>query len=210
MEENSSFLGSLVVTLLFVPFSIYFGVVFLVFAIECYQFFSVWRLVSRTRFHGEGWDNWYRRFLLPAVINRDDDVRAKKHPHKEQTFKQCLEISSFCPQQVNNHTKAQSSCNNCPICLCDFQDNEKVATIRDCYCSSSGANLFHLECLTQWLKERASCPYCRVEVLPEKKQPSISSSSPLTDSLEMASLQVEHYLFNALALFGEFVASYSY
>lgn len=48
-DENNNFLGSLVITLLFVPFSIYFGVVFFIFALECYQFFIVWNLVSRTR-----------------------------------------------------------------------------------------------------------------------------------------------------------------
>jgi Ring finger domain len=199
-EVASHYFGSMVVTLLFVPFSIYFSIVLLIFALECYQFFAVWRMVSRTRAHDGGvprlfraqqaWNSRYHG------LNSDDDVPIKDHHYTEHEIEKHLFVREYtAPGDANSH-------DNCPICLGDFQLEESVASIRGCHCNA----LFHHSCLNQWLCERPSCPYCRLEILPPS--PTLPTL-PLSESLELASLQLEQYVCNALTIFGEFVSSYT-
>ncbi|KAA8517535.1 hypothetical protein F0562_017835 [Nyssa sinensis] len=47
----------------------------------------------------------------------------------------------------------------CPICLGDFVDGEKVRVLPNC---NHG---FHVRCIDTWLKSHSSCPNCRHSLL---------------------------------------------
>uniref|UniRef100_A0A1D1Y8J2 RING-H2 finger protein ATL66 n=1 Tax=Anthurium amnicola TaxID=1678845 RepID=A0A1D1Y8J2_9ARAE len=48
----------------------------------------------------------------------------------------------------------------CPICLCNLVEGEKVKVLPGC---SHG---FHPECVDEWLKGQSSCPLCRASLTP--------------------------------------------
>ncbi|CAI8598274.1 unnamed protein product [Vicia faba] len=50
---------------------------------------------------------------------------------------------------------------DCSVCLCDFEEGEKVRSLK---CKHA----FHKDCLDKWLQDYlATCPLCREQVLPE-------------------------------------------
>jgi len=56
---------------------------------------------------------------------------------------------------------------DCPICLAEFMEGEKVRVLPEC-CHS-----FHADCIDTWLLSNASCPTCRHSLLcPLSKKPS--------------------------------------
>lgn len=61
---------------------------------------------------------------------------------------------------------------DCPICLAEFVDGEKVRVLPKC---NHG---FHVECIDRWLASHSSCPTCR-HCLKKK-----SSSAPVTCSAQ--------------------------
>ncbi|RYQ83469.1 hypothetical protein Ahy_B10g102150 [Arachis hypogaea] len=49
----------------------------------------------------------------------------------------------------------------CTVCLSEFKEEEKVRSLK---CQ----HVFHRDCLDTWLQEyRATCPLCRVKLLPD-------------------------------------------
>ncbi|KAJ6803677.1 RING-H2 finger protein ATL74-like [Iris pallida] len=53
---------------------------------------------------------------------------------------------------------------DCPICLGEFRDGEKVRVLPEC---SHG---FHVRCIDTWLVSHSSCPTCRGSVLAKPGQ----------------------------------------
>jgi len=47
---------------------------------------------------------------------------------------------------------------SCPICLADFETEDKVITLPKC------EHTFHSDCVTDWLKTSPLCPMCRGNV----------------------------------------------
>eukprot|EP01006_Ploeotia_vitrea_P028265 TRINITY_DN60986_c0_g1_i1.p1 TRINITY_DN60986_c0_g1~~TRINITY_DN60986_c0_g1_i1.p1 ORF type:complete len:280 (-),score=32.72 TRINITY_DN60986_c0_g1_i1:68-907(-) len=45
----------------------------------------------------------------------------------------------------------------CPICLCEYEDDEEVSILPCCHS-------YHFECLDEWLNERKRCCICKSEV----------------------------------------------
>lgn len=214
--NDETLFGSLIVTLLFVPLSFYCGLVFFLFGVELYQFLTVWNLVSRTRTQNG--------VNLDITFGRRNQVsdRAHSQEKRSQQLQEKLFIREF---RDSSESIWNDECtnNNCAICLSKLHDSDKVASIRDCSCckrtsgnQSTGQHhnphQFHAHCLTQWLEQSPSCPYCRDQLLPrlEKEKTFGRGTLQLSETLELASLEVEHYLFKALTIFGGIVASYTY
>lgn len=48
---------------------------------------------------------------------------------------------------------------DCPICLAEFTDGEKVRVLPEC------SHIFHVDCIDRWLLSNPSCPSCRHSLL---------------------------------------------
>ncbi|KAJ7978010.1 putative Ring finger protein [Quillaja saponaria] len=49
----------------------------------------------------------------------------------------------------------------CAVCLCEFEDDEKLRLIPKC------DHVFHPDCIDEWLKSHTTCPVCRANLAPE-------------------------------------------
>lgn len=56
---------------------------------------------------------------------------------------------------------------DCPICLGEFADGEKVRVLPICH------HGFHVRCIDVWLASRASCPTCRQSLLEQPPPPAV-------------------------------------
>lgn len=56
-------------------------------------------------------------------------------------------------------TGSAQSCIDCPICLAEFVEGEKVTLLPEC-CHS-----FHVDCINAWVVSNPSCPSCRHSLL---------------------------------------------
>jgi hypothetical protein len=73
-------------------------------------------------------------------------LKENKHPVNAENLSM-LPQSRFVPQ-LNPVT--------CNVCLEDLKKGDKVLTLK-CF------DMFHVECITRWLKENDSCPICRTK-----------------------------------------------
>jgi Ring finger domain len=78
------------------------------------------------------------------------------------TQDECTTYASDSIKQV--HCEVSS----CPICLGEFQDQEKVCQSKD---APSCSHVFHYKCLQAWLLKHTSCPVCRHEMVPPSTLP---------------------------------------
>ncbi|XP_009346909.1 RING-H2 finger protein ATL74-like [Pyrus x bretschneideri] len=67
----------------------------------------------------------------------------------------------------------------CPICLAEFEDGEKVRVLPKCH------HGFHVRCIDTWLLSHSSCPNCRHSLL------STSSAVAAADSNQEANAAAE-------------------
>ncbi len=51
---------------------------------------------------------------------------------------------------------------DCTVCLMEFEKTDKIR-MTVCY------HVFHSECLLDWLKKNANCPFCRLDIFCLKK-----------------------------------------
>lgn len=59
------------------------------------------------------------------------------------------------------YNKKLNSHGDCSVCLCEFEEGEKVRRLK---CKHT----FHKDCLDKWLQDYfATCPLCREQVLPD-------------------------------------------
>ncbi|XP_027367239.1 RING-H2 finger protein ATL74-like isoform X1 [Abrus precatorius] len=78
---------------------------------------------------------------------------------------------------------------DCPICLGEFVDGEKVRVLPKCN------HRFHVRCIDTWLLSHSSCPTCRQSLL---EQPTISRASTLTVAVAAAGGTSHHHVENGL------------
>jgi len=88
-------------------------------------------------------------------------------------------------------SKPRSVPMDCPICLAEFEEGEKVRVIPKC---NHG---FHLECIDKWLVSHSSCPMCRhsLNLQSQKKKPgcaAIVQATESTDSIQAVGLVSPH------------------
>lgn len=58
-----------------------------------------------------------------------------------------------------SENEGSGSCSECPICLGEFVDGDKVRVLPNC---NHG---FHVRCIDTWLGSHSSCPICRHSLL---------------------------------------------
>lgn len=51
---------------------------------------------------------------------------------------------------------------SCPICLCDYEEEDVLKILPNCY------HTFHKECIKHWFRNQLKCPFCRVEITREE------------------------------------------
>lgn len=92
----------------------------------------------------------------------------------------------------NATSKAESVPADCPICLAEFGEGEKMRVLPKC---NHG---FHVECIDNWLVSHSSCPMCRLSLTLESgnKDP---GSSALVEGTEFNNSM--HIVIEAAALF---------
>lgn len=79
------------------------------------------------------------------------------------------------PVAVYGSADGVFSATECPICLGDFVDGEKIRVLPRC---SHG---FHVRCIDQWLASHSSCPNCRHSLLEQTPPPPPSGNRPGPD-----------------------------
>ncbi|KAJ0985420.1 hypothetical protein J5N97_003776 [Dioscorea zingiberensis] len=60
----------------------------------------------------------------------------------------------------------------CPICLGEFEDGEKVRVLPKC---NHG---FHVRCIDTWLSSHSSCPTCRHSLLDQPELAGAAAAQP--------------------------------
>ncbi|KAK1270084.1 RING-H2 finger protein ATL74 [Acorus gramineus] len=69
------------------------------------------------------------------------------------------------PVAVYGAEEAEFTGTECPICLGEFKEGEKVRVLPEC---NHG---FHVGCIDTWLVSRSSCPTCRHSLVEKKSGP---------------------------------------
>lgn len=92
----------------------------------------------------------YRR--LPADTPEHSSSRLARTGVKKRVLRQI-------PVAVYGSGEADFRATECPICLAEFADGEKVRVLPKC---NHG---FHVRCIDTWLVSHSSCPNCRHSLL---------------------------------------------
>ncbi|ERM96021.1 RING-H2 finger protein ATL2 [Amborella trichopoda] len=71
---------------------------------------------------------------------------------------------------------------DCAVCLCEFQENEKVRLLPKCN------HKFHIECIDMWFHSHSTCPLCRSCV--KMETPLIESSENSNSAGSETSIQI--------------------
>mmetsp|Transcript_8319 Transcript_8319/g.11008 ORF Transcript_8319/g.11008 Transcript_8319/m.11008 type:complete len:205 (-) Transcript_8319:359-973(-) len=86
------------------------------------------------------------------VSDNTEVIPVEKYAHELETFKICRDIEG---QEIEIPAPFTiTSTHSCCICLNDFQKVEEIARFRLC------KHYFHLNCITEWIKNKPSCPLC--------------------------------------------------
>lgn len=68
---------------------------------------------------------------------------------------------------------------DCPICLGEFADGEKVRVLPKCH------HGFHVKCIDVWLKSHSSCPTCRQSLLGPTAAAAAAAAAESSDAAEL-------------------------
>ncbi|KAF3795802.1 RING-H2 finger protein [Nymphaea thermarum] len=82
---------------------------------------------------------------------------------------------------VTEYSETTIPATECPICLGEFAEGEKVRVLPKC---NHG---FHVRCIDTWLGSHSSCPTCRNSLL----APAVATNAPAQDVPETADAVIE-------------------
>ena len=72
----------------------------------------------------------------------------------------------FIKQNAKEFKKEGAETEDCAICLEAFTEGDGKM-IAELNCNSK--HIFHVDCLTEWVKKNDVCPMCRQQIVDEKK-----------------------------------------
>lgn len=133
-------------------------------AVDCYQFFLAWSLI--TRIH---------RVDLELIRSKTIEKKLRR-----EAVKNALVTKTY-------HDVFYPKESSCPVCLAEYNESDFVSSccdqnkrrsplIEKCPCD----HMFHEECLTLWLQQHSNCPCCRFEILPLLSKRSLLEVSSIT------------------------------
>lgn len=76
------------------------------------------------------------------------------------------------PVAVYGKSGKEIPATECPICLGEFADGEKVRVLPKCH------HQFHVRCIDTWLLSHSSCPNCRLSLLEKATSSAVAEAVP--------------------------------
>jgi hypothetical protein len=73
----------------------------------------------------------------------------------------CPASRSIAPSPMRSSCDKFLACEECPICLLSFDDEQHYDYVVSCHCQKH----FHHDCLASWLERSTSCPCCRRDLI---------------------------------------------
>ncbi|CAA2957897.1 RING-H2 finger ATL74-like [Olea europaea subsp. europaea] len=89
------------------------------------------------------------RLTLDAIDDQTPSRRVAGKGLKKRTLRQ-IPVAEY-----RSGLDSAAAFTDCPICLCEFMDGEKVRVLPYCH------HCFHVKCIDIWLASHSSCPTCR-------------------------------------------------
>ncbi|KAF4353202.1 hypothetical protein F8388_014670 [Cannabis sativa] len=115
-------------------------------------------------FSNNRWRNSNHNHQLPNTNTSISSTTTTTLPHHNEANSGGLPstgidktIIEMYPKRLfgENRRLLKSDYNNCSICLTEYQANDIVRTLPNCF------HYFHSNCIDEWLRLNASCPICR-------------------------------------------------
>lgn len=118
---------------------------------SCCRFIVAWSLISRVRISN---DPSTMSMMHEASSAARLDLLLDRFQVRWQSKSSASSTSSRASAQDE---VIPSKDDSCPICLCDFDNQEESVAA----CKDGCGTCFHRECLRKWLRRSDACPYCR-------------------------------------------------
>ncbi|KAK9688927.1 hypothetical protein RND81_09G022600 [Saponaria officinalis] len=105
-----------------------------------------------------GIDIFSPRFLESARASQREIVRTFVEELRVEREREGLKKLGLLPLKEYNSHENMSSCNECAICLDDFEEGEVCRVLVNC------SHMFHSKCVDDWLTNNQKCPNCRSDI----------------------------------------------
>ncbi|MCO5575480.1 hypothetical protein L7F22_029281 [Adiantum nelumboides] len=108
---------------------------------------------------------WFlRRLVSPPSTYGDSPFMTncglkKGHLNSLPTVTYMCHITTCAHSSNQAELGVASNSSQCPICLIDFKDGERIRVLPKC------EHGFHVSCIDTWLSKHSSCPTCRGDLM---------------------------------------------
>ncbi|XP_020245476.1 RING-H2 finger protein ATL7-like isoform X2 [Asparagus officinalis] len=110
--------------------------------------------------------SWQSMRMRASNLSRGEIPRYNSESGIKKEVREMLPVVVFKESFLIRETQ-------CSVCLGDYQPEERLQRIPSC------GHTFHIDCIDHWLVSHATCPLCRVSLLPASK---ISTDQPYQES----------------------------
>lgn len=100
-----------------------------------------------------------RRLLRDANTDGNDPSLHFQSRGLDSFSIQMMPVTQFNKKSESDKEKQGDKSSECAICLGEYEDDEWVKTIPNCF------HVFHESCIDTWFQTHSSCPLCRLDVL---------------------------------------------
>ncbi|KAL0321763.1 UNVERIFIED_CONTAM: RING-H2 finger protein ATL74 [Sesamum calycinum] len=126
-------------------------------------------------FNMRAWHKFHRCFLRCATRMSSVDTEEMRPRFNRKGLKK-VALRQI-PVVVYGSGEGLVAFTDCPICLGEFLDGEKIRVLPNCH------HCFHVKCVDIWLASHSSCPTCRQSVA---EPPESGGDAPAAGSAEDA------------------------